>query len=98
MGKYIVEVAYTITYVKTFEVDASNQQEAIDKAEQEAYDTDMRTGSAGTPEVEGEIMEAPEDRGECPECGSKLKVEMLECADETSLEEGPRHCECGWHE
>ena len=99
MGKYIVEVTYTVSYTKTFEVEASSNSEAIDRAEQEASDTDMTTGSRGGGEYEAEVMETPEDRGECPECGEKLSVEMLECSDETSLEEGPKHCkECGWKE
>lgn len=72
MGKYKVEVAYTVTYVKTFEVEASNNAEAIDKAEREASNTDMKLGHSGEGEYEGEVMEAPEDRGECPECGTSL--------------------------
>ena len=97
MGKYKIEVIHTTTRVKTFEVEAMNESEAIDMAEQMAYDFDFNevTGTSG---YEGHVEESPEDRGECPECGAKLKVEMLECPDETSLEEGPRHCECGWSE
>jgi hypothetical protein len=97
MGKYKVEIVRTTTRTKTFEVEASSDAEAIDKAEQMAYNFDFNEVT-GTSEYEGHVEESPVDRGECPECGAKLKVEMLECADETSLEEGPKHCECGWHE
>jgi rubredoxin len=99
MGKYTVEVTCTISYTKTFEVEASDRSTAIDRAEQLACDTDMTSGSCGGTEYNSEVMETPEDRGECPECGEKLTVEMLEGSDETSLEEGPKHCkECGWKE
>lgn len=99
MGKYKVEVCYTVSYVKTFEVEASDRSTAIDKAEQEAANYNFRDAQSNGGEYESEIMETPEDRGECPECGEKLTVEMLEGADETSLEEGPKHCkECGWKE
>ena len=99
MGKYTVEVTCTISYTKTFEVEASDRSTAIDRAEQLACDTDMTSGSCGGTEYNSEVMETPEDRGECPECGEKLTVEMLECSDETCLEEGPKHCkECGWKE
>lgn len=98
MGKYTVEVTCTISYTKTFEVEASDRSTAIDRAEQLACDTDMTSGSCGGTEYNSEVMESPEDRGECPECGEKLAVEMLEGAGKT-LEEGPKHCKgCGWEE
>lgn len=69
----------------------------MDRAEQEAADSDY--SGLGNAEYEAFCIESPEDRGECPECGEKLTVEMLEGPDETSLEEGPKHCkECGWEE
>lgn len=97
MGKYKVEIIRTTTRVKTFEVEAMNESEAIDRAEQMAHDFDFNQVT-GTSEYEGHVEESPEDRGECPECGEKLTVEMLEGAGKT-LEEGPKHCEeCGWEE
>ena len=81
MGKYKVEVTYTITYTKTFEVEATSNSEAIDKAEQEAYNFDFHLAS-GSSKCEGEVMESPEDRGECPECGTTL------------IEDGPNRKEC----
>ena len=86
MGKYVVEVIRTVSVVKTFEVDAANYQEAIDKAEQEASNTEF--SSIGNSEYESTIMEAPEDRGECPECGKKL----------IENEDGTKNCHCGWSE
>ena len=98
MGKYKIEVTRTTTRVKTFEVEAMSASEAIDRAEQMAYDYDFNEVT-GTSEYESMVEESPEDRGECPECGGKIKRDILECSDETSLEEGPKHCtECDWKE
>jgi uncharacterized protein with PIN domain len=33
----------------------------------------MTSGSCGGTEYNSEVMETPEDRGECPECGEKLE-------------------------
>lgn len=100
MGKYKVEVCYTVSYVHTFEVEAADSSEAIDKAEQEAADYNFKDASSNGGEYEGTIMESPEDRNECPDCGSPLKVEMIEGVGK-HLHEGPKHCtndECGWEE
>lgn len=95
MGKYKIEVTRIQTATKTFEVEADDYNTAMDRAEQEAADSDY--SGLGNAEYESFCIESPEDRGECPECGKKLTVEMLEGSDETSLEEGPKHCkECGW--
>ena len=80
MGKYKVEVTRTTTRVKTFEVEAMNQEEAINFAEQMAYDFDFNQ-ITGTSEYEGHVEESPEDRDECPECG-------------TNLIDGPNNKEC----
>lgn len=94
MGKYKVEVPYTLTFVHTFEVEAADQQEAIDKAEALAFDFDFND-TTGTGETgEGVVLESPEDRNECPDCGGELKVEVLEGAGK-SLEDAKVCRECG---
>ena len=96
MGKYKIEVTRIQTATKTFEVEADTYEAAMDLAEQNAADSDY--SCLGNAEYESFCIESPEDRGECPECGEKLTVEMLEGAGKT-LEEGPKHCKgCGWGE
>jgi len=82
MGKYKVEVCYTVSYVHTFEVEAGDSSEAIDKAEQEASNYNFKDASSDGGEYEGTVLESPEDRGECPECGTPL------------IEDGPNGNEC----
>jgi len=72
MGKYKIEVTRTTTRVKTFEVEAMSESEAIDRAEQLACNFDFNQVT-GASEYESHVEESPEDRGECPECGGKLE-------------------------
>jgi len=96
MGKYKVEVTYTVTYTHTFEVEASNSEEASDKANDAACDFNMRDGKESDSGYAFDIVESPVDRMECPECGGELKVEVLEGAGK-SLEDVKTCCECGAH-
>lgn len=87
MGKYKIEVSHTTTRVKTFEVEAMNKEEAIDRAEQLAYDFDFNQVT-GTSEYESHVEESPElsEGDECPECGTHLidgpnKLECPNCGE-----------------
>lgn len=71
MGKYKIEVTRIQTATKTFEVEADDYNTAMDRAEQEAADSDY--SGLGNAEYEAFCIESPEDRGECPECGGKLE-------------------------
>ena len=70
MGKYKIEVTRIQTATKTFEVEADTYEAAMDLAEQNAADSDY--SGLGNAEYESFCIESPEDRGECPECGTIL--------------------------
>lgn len=65
--KYKVEVTRTEVVSKYFTVEASNRQEAIERAEEEASNTEF--ARSGDPTYEGEVIEDPD---ECPDCGIPL--------------------------
>lgn len=93
MGKYKVEVSRTTVRIKAFEVEAPDASDAIDKAEQMAADFDFNQVT-GTSEYEGIVVECPEDRNECPDCGGSLKVQVEEGAGK-SLEDFKVCEDCG---
>lgn len=79
MGKYKVEVTYTRTSTKVFEVEASSDEEAIALGDAAACNFDFnQTSSFG--EYQGSIMERPSENypadlaegDSCPECGCAL--------------------------
>lgn len=72
MGKYKVEIFYTVTRTKVFEVeDANHHDDAISKAIEQACDFDFNQIS-GEGEYCGSVIEAPKNDYTCENCGGEL--------------------------
>lgn len=79
MGKYKVEVTYTRTSTKVFEVEASNDAEAIALGDAAAVNFDFNQATSFG-EYQGSILERPAENypadlvegDTCPECGGTL--------------------------